>query len=154
MKYVTLNAAVFACFLALAWSCSPKPVAPAQPPTTAAPKPLTDKIKIVYYIFEKGAYVESTLDTLPQSEATRSCRINYPAKARENNVQGTVWITMIINETGQLEMAEVSRGIGGGCDQEDLRAAKCAFQTIPRPFLKHGIPVKVKFDYPIRFRLD
>jgi protein TonB len=154
MKSVTLKAAVFACLLAFAWSCTPKPVAPAKPPTAAAPKPQPNKDKIVYYVFEKGAYVESTLDTLPQSETTRSCRINYPAKARENNVQGTVWITMIMNETGQLELAEVSKGIGGGCDQEALRVVKCAFQTVPRPFLKHGIPVKVKFDYPIRFRLD
>jgi protein TonB len=44
----------------------------------------------------------------------------------------------------------VTRGIGGGCDEEALRAVRAAKFT---PGKQRGKPVRVKMSLPITFRL-
>jgi protein TonB len=47
--------------------------------------------------------------------------IKYPEEARKKGVQGTVYITFVIEEDGSITDAKVLRGIGSGCDEEALR---------------------------------
>jgi Na+-translocating ferredoxin:NAD+ oxidoreductase RnfG subunit len=42
--------------------------------------------------------------------------INYPKKARKAGIQGTVYITFIIEKDGKVSNVRILRGIGGGCD--------------------------------------
>lgn len=78
--------------------------------------------------------------------------LNYPQMAKELGIQGKVWTTFIIDEFGNVTNVEVIRGIGGGCDDEALRV----ISLMPRwnPGKQGGHNVKVKFNFPINFKLN
>ena len=76
--------------------------------------------------------------------------IRYPVIARKAGIEGRVILQFIIDEQGRVTESKVVRGIGGGCEEEALRA----FQTMRfRPGKQRGKPVKVKMSLPVTFRL-
>lgn len=77
--------------------------------------------------------------------------INYPKKARKKGIQGTVYVSFIIEKSGHVSEAWVVRGIGGGCDEEAIRVIK----KMPRwkPGKQSGKPVRVQFNMPLKFTL-
>ena len=78
--------------------------------------------------------------------------IKYPKTALENGVQGTVYVSFVIDESGAVTDVKVLRGIGNGCDEEAMRIVK----LMPRwnPGKQSGKPVKVQFNMPIKFTLQ
>ena len=78
-------------------------------------------------------------------------KIEYPEQARRAGIEGRVYVQFIVNEQGQVENPQVIRGIGGGADEEALRAVRDAeFQ----PGMQRGRPVRVQYSLPIVFRLQ
>jgi protein TonB len=77
--------------------------------------------------------------------------IRYPAKAFENNVQGKVFLTFVVEKDGSLTDIKVVRGIGSGCDEE----ARRVFTISPKwkPGIQNGRPVRVQYTMPISFSL-
>ena len=77
--------------------------------------------------------------------------ILYPQVARESNIQGTVYVSFIIEKNGEVSNIKVMRGIGGGCDEEAVRVV----QSMPKwkPGTQRGKPVRVQFNWPVRFIL-
>ncbi|MEM9888013.1 MAG: energy transducer TonB [Bacteroidota bacterium] len=45
-------------------------------------------------------------------------KIEYPIMARRNNIQGTVYVSFVIEKDGTMTNFEIMRDIGGGCGQE------------------------------------
>lgn len=78
--------------------------------------------------------------------------IEYPEQARQAGIEGQVVIQFIVNEDGQVENAEVVRGIGGGADEEALRVVEQEAEF--EPGKQRGEPVPVQFSLPITFRLQ
>jgi len=78
-------------------------------------------------------------------------KIRYPDLARENRVEGLVVVQFIIDEKGKISGVIILRGIGGGCDEEAIRV----IQAMPdwQPGLQRGVPVKVRYNVPVRFVL-
>lgn len=78
--------------------------------------------------------------------------IEYPAIARENNIQGTVALSFIVNKDGSISEVTVLKEIGGGCAKEAVRVV----QGMPKwsPGEANGNPVKVRFVLPVRFQLQ
>lgn len=78
--------------------------------------------------------------------------LNYPAAAREDDIQGRVIVAFVVNAKGEIENAKVERGIGGGCDAEALRV----INAMPRwkPGKQNGHFVKVYYRLPISFKLQ
>ncbi len=78
--------------------------------------------------------------------------LRYPQMAREAGIQGTVFVTFVVETDGSVTDVQILRGIGGGCDQEAVRVV----QMMPRwePGRQRGQPVRVQFNMPIRFRLN
>ncbi len=78
-------------------------------------------------------------------------KIHYPELARENKVEGLVVVQFIIDEKGKISNVTVLRGIGGGCDEEAIRVIK----VMPdwQPGRQRGMPVKVRYNVPVRFVL-
>lgn len=77
----------------------------------------------------------------------------YPELAKEIGKEGTVYVSFIIDEKGQIESSKILKGIGAGCDEEASRVVN----KLPK-FKKPGKnalgkPVKVIFNIPIAFRL-
>ena len=77
--------------------------------------------------------------------------IKYPAIAKDANIQGTVYVTFVVNEKGEVKDVKVLRSIGGGTDEEAIRVV----QNMPKwkPGKQRGKPVKVQYNLPIRFTL-
>jgi len=78
--------------------------------------------------------------------------MRYPAEAREKGIQGTVFVSFVVEKDGSLSNARILRGIGAGCDEEVLRVV----EMMPKwtPGKKEGVPVRVQFNMPIRFTLS
>lgn len=78
--------------------------------------------------------------------------IRYPETAKDLGIQGTVYISFIVDTYGNITNVEVLRGIGGGCDEEAARVVG----KMPRwsPGKQGGRPVKVQYRLPIRFALN
>ena len=77
--------------------------------------------------------------------------IRYPEMARRAGIEGRVYVQFIVNERGEVENPQVIRGIGGGCDEEAIRAVQ---QAQFRPGTQRGRPVRVQYSLPIVFRLQ
>lgn len=81
--------------------------------------------------------------------------LKYPAIARENNVEGTVVVSFIINESGKIKDIKLLRDIGAGCGEVTLESVKRLQQEITfQPGMQQGRTVKVRYNIPIRFRLQ
>ena len=78
--------------------------------------------------------------------------IKYPQMARESGIQGTVYVTFVVEANGAITNIKVLRGIGGGCDEEALRVVR----QMPKwqPGKQRGKAVRVQFNMPIRFVLS
>jgi len=77
--------------------------------------------------------------------------IHYPAVAKENNVQGKVFLTFVVERDGSLTDIKVLRGIGSGCDEEAVRVLKAAPKW--KAGIQNGRPVRVQYNVPITFTL-
>ena len=78
--------------------------------------------------------------------------ITYPQSARDNNIQGRVFVTFCIEKDGTVSDARILRGIGGGCDEEALRVINLMPGWIPGR--QRGQPVRVQYNMPIKFTLS
>jgi len=78
--------------------------------------------------------------------------INYPQKAREEGIQGTVYVTFVVEQDGSIADVRILRGIGGGCDEEAMEVV----ENMPdwKPGKKDGEPVRTEFNMPIKFTLS
>jgi periplasmic protein TonB len=81
-----------------------------------------------------------------------SSNIKYPPIARENGIEGTVYVGFVVNTDGSIVDVNVKRGIGGGCNEEAVRVV----QQMPnwKPGRQQGRPVRVAFTLPIKFKLE
>lgn len=78
-------------------------------------------------------------------------RIKYPELAERAGIQGRVFLQFVVDQEGNVRDPQVTRGIGGGADEEALRA----LQTMKFvPGVQRGERVKTKMSLPITFRLD
>ncbi len=78
--------------------------------------------------------------------------IQYPAMAKENNVQGSVLASFVVDSTGRVFNITVLRDIGGGCGREAVRVLGEMPNWSPGE-LANGQKVSVKYTLPIRFAL-
>ncbi|MFZ4401250.1 MAG: energy transducer TonB [Bacteroidales bacterium] len=76
----------------------------------------------------------------------------YPKTARETGIEGTVFISFVVETDGSISHSKVIRGIGGGCDEEAIRVIK----LMPKwePGKQSGKNVRVQFNMPFKFTLS
>ena len=78
--------------------------------------------------------------------------IEYPQEAKDNNIQGRVFISFVVEKDGSIGEAKVMRGIGGGCDEAAMRVVKAMPKW--KPGMQKGKPVRVSYMMPIFFKLN
>lgn len=81
-----------------------------------------------------------------------SRNVRYPRLAQETGIQGTVFVSFIVEPDGSISNIKVLRGIGGGCDEEAIRL----YSSMPRwkPGIQSGRAVRVQFSASVTFRLE
>ena len=75
----------------------------------------------------------------------------FPQIAKENGIQGRVFIQFVINKTGKVVNVEVVRGVDPYLDKEALRVVKAMPKW--KPGKQRGKAVKVSYIVPINFKL-
>lgn len=77
--------------------------------------------------------------------------LNYPNTARQQGVQGKVFVSFVVETDGDLSNLKVIRGIGSGCDEEALRVVS---KSAPwKPGMLDGKTVRSTYVLPIIFQL-
>ena len=121
---------------------APPVAATATPPPPSAPQsaPVPEKTKA-------GDFVELWgVDAKPKQ--INQLRVDMPTVARQNRVSGTIYVEVLIDETGQVSSAKVVKGLVSdfGMNQAcEEAASKLKFS----PAFKDGVPVKTKMTFPI-----
>ncbi|NRF38706.1 energy transducer TonB [Pedobacter sp. LMG 31643] len=78
--------------------------------------------------------------------------VRYPKEAQEKNIQGKVFVSMIVETDGSLTDIKVDRKLGGGTDEEAVRVLKASPKWTPGT--QGGKKVRVKYNIPISFTLS
>lgn len=75
----------------------------------------------------------------------------YPEIAKENGIQGRVFVQFVIDKNGNVTNVTIARGVDPYLDAEAIRVVK----MLPRwtPGKQRGKPVPVTFVVPINFKL-
>jgi TonB family protein len=77
--------------------------------------------------------------------------IQYPEEAKKAGIQGTVALSFVVEKNGSISTIRVLKDPGGGIGMEGVRLLKAMPPWQPGEI--EGVPVKVKYTIPIRFRL-
>ncbi len=75
----------------------------------------------------------------------------YPALAHQQKIQGRVYVEFIVERDGSVSHVKVTRGIGGGCDQEAVRVVAQMPKWAPGKMSDN--PVRVQYTLPVKFTL-
>jgi len=80
-----------------------------------------------------------------------SKNIKYPKKAKKKGIQGTVYITFVVEIDGTLSGIKVLRGVHKDIDKEAIRA----ISTMPKweKGSHRDTPARVQINLPIKFSL-
>jgi TonB family protein len=76
-------------------------------------------------------------------------QIRYPKESLEKGVEGTVFLSFVIDEQGKVIDPKVSKSLDPACDGEALRVIKQSPKWIPGEH--KGVPVKVQYVLPVKF---
>jgi len=78
-------------------------------------------------------------------------RINYPAEAKKNNIEGPVVMDILIDKNGRVRSTQLVRGPGFGLNEA---ATEALMQFTFEPAMTADGPVAVKIRYTYRFVLE
>lgn len=80
-----------------------------------------------------------------------SQNIHYPDRAKQNNIQGQVILSFVVEKNGSLTDIKVLKNVNYDIDSEAVRV----INESPKwnPGLQHGVPVRVAYTIPINFSL-
>lgn len=79
-------------------------------------------------------------------------KLKYPASARRMGIEGTVYVSFVVNGDGSVTGVSVLRGIHLGCDEEAARVISLLPGWIGGK--QGGNPVSVRMVLPIKFNLE
>jgi len=113
-----------------------------------------------YYMTPPVGVVQSGMGVSPTADATASYDkppvllskrdADYPDEARKAKYQGTVLLSVEIDDSGSPVNVQVVRSLGLGLDERAIEAVK---QWRFRPAMKNGQPVAIQITVEVNFRL-
>ncbi|RYD95857.1 MAG: TonB family protein [Sphingobacteriales bacterium] len=80
-----------------------------------------------------------------------STNIRYPKVARDEKIQGRVFLQFVVENDGALADIKVLRGVSKSLDAEALRVIRLSPKW--KPGVQNGRPVRVQYNVPIAFSL-
>lgn len=77
--------------------------------------------------------------------------IEYPEQAKEANIQGTVWVSFVVERDGSISSVTILRGVNQLLNNEATKKVS----SMPRwtPGQQNGHAVRVQYTLPVRFVL-
>ncbi len=126
----------------------PQPVVqPPSPPPAPVPQPAQAEVVRA----REGELIPSGSEDVP-AKMTRRANVPYPPMARLQRIQGTVLVSALISETGQVLDVKLVRPINrpGGLNEAALQIVR---QSIFTPPMKDGVRVRTWTTVPVDFKL-
>jgi TonB family protein len=77
--------------------------------------------------------------------------VKYPKKAKRDGIEGTVYVSFVVDKDGSVTDVAVARGVDPLLDAEAMRAVRLMPKW--KPGSQNGKPVKTRFHLPVRFKL-
>ncbi|AYB34220.1 M56 family metallopeptidase [Chryseolinea soli] len=102
----------------------------------------------VYTIVEESASPVGGFESVAKLIAAN---LQYPAEARMKGIEGTVFVTFIVNKDGSLSDFEVKKGVDPVVDKAALEVAQMLPAWVPGK--QNGKTVRQQFVLPVAFRL-
>ena len=108
---------------------------------------------------DHDAYILSTVEQQPQFPGGEEAmyrfiasNAHYPKEARENGIQGTVYLTFIVERDGSISNVRILRSPSDLLSEEASRVVK----SMPRwkPGKAAGKNVRVQYTLPLHFQLQ
>jgi TonB family protein len=78
--------------------------------------------------------------------------LKYPAEAREQNIQGQVFLEFVVEKDGSIANVKVLKGIHTLLDEEAMRAVKLMPNW--KPGTQNGVPVRTYYQIPVKFTIN
>lgn len=122
-------------------------IATVAPPPPPAPKP-----EVSTKVFD----VVEEMPSFPGGQGALmsylASNIKYPVVAQENDVQGRVIVSFVVERDGSISDVKVARSVDPSLDREAQRVVK----SMPKwkPGKQNGSAVRVKYTVPVVFRLQ
>ncbi len=80
-----------------------------------------------------------------------SKNLRYPMFERENGITGVVFVSFVVNSTGEIDQIEILRSPSSGFNEEVIRVVKK--MPVWKAGIQGGQKVPVRFKLPVRFGL-
>lgn len=120
-----------------------EPLADLPPPPPVASAADIEEEEDIFVVVEEPPVMIGGISAL-------MAEVKYPPLARKAGLEGRVTVEFVVDETGAVLDPQVLRGVGGGCDEEALRAVRLMkFE----PGRQRGRAVKVRMATSVNFRL-
>jgi TonB family protein len=78
--------------------------------------------------------------------------VNYPENDKKNGIEGTVYVSFIVEKDGTVSEVKAIRGVNVSLDNEAIRVVKLMSKKW-KPGTQKGKAVRVQFNLPIKFKL-
>lgn len=114
-------------------------------PPAAAPKPKEDEIK---NFAEVAPQFPNGFEGMQKFIAKH---VEYSSYAMREGIEGTVYVSLVINTDGSVSNVKIERGVGFGLDEAAMDVVKMMPNWIPG--MQNGNKVRVRQVIPIKFEL-
>lgn len=145
----------------------PEPKKEAAPPPPPPPPPPPKEVpEEIFKVVEEMPRFPGC-ENEPDTKAKKACadkkllqylykNVKYPAIARENGVEGRVYVQFVVEKDGSVSEAKILRDIGAGCGEAALKVVQ-DMNNLPQkwsPGKQRGTAVKVYYTLPVVFKLE
>lgn len=116
-------------------------------PVAEVAKPESDE-DVVFMVVEQPAEFPGGMEAMMKFLQKN---MKYPAVARRMGIEGSVFVSFVVDREGKISDLQVIKGISAECDQEAVRVIK--LMPSWKPGKQNGRAVKSRFVLPIKFKL-
>lgn len=81
-----------------------------------------------------------------------AANIKYPEAAKQNKIEGNVFVSFVVEKDGSITSIKVDRKLGYGTDEEAVRVLKLAKKW--EPAMYNDIAIRTQYNIPIQFSLS
>ncbi len=137
----------------------PKEETIAPPPPPPPPPPEESDVEEIFKVVEQMPLFGGCKDKACSDRKLMAYiqkNITYPSMARENGIEGRVFVQFVVEPTGQVSSARILRDIGAGCGNAALEVIR-NMNNLPEgwtPGKQRGKAVRVLYTLPATFTLQ
>ncbi len=103
------------------------------------------------YEVHRGCLIVENMPALIDGLDSLQSRLIYPKQAKKSNIEGKVYVWVMIDSTGNQFCATVIKSLGYGCDEEALRLVTSSkFE----PGILRQKPYTMPISIPVVFSLN